>query len=229
MNDATITLHADARMSVTQVAVFGICRTGNHALRSVGDLIAAGFSQGNISVLVPDQQGSERLYREKSCKASEVSPGEAAAGGAIGGTLGLLAGIGVLAIPGVGPIIAAGPLMVALTGMSVGGALGGLLVAFLRMGISESKARRYAHQLKAGGVLLSIRCATSDEIGRARDLLRQTGAQDISSSCPGGTGRPAAGKLGSPRQDLLGAGSHAYQRRREEEPDEAEHNASDQR
>ena len=199
MNGTGIAKQINIRMSVTQAAVFGVCRTDNHALRSVGDLMAAGFAHGEISVLLPDQQGSRRQCRKRSPNAAEARDAELAVGGALGGTLGLLAGIGVLAIPGVGPIIAAGPLMGALGGISVCGALGGLLVAFVGLGISESKARRYAKHLKAGGALLSVRCATSGEIDRARDLQRQTGAQDISSSGQASTDHPAARKLAPQR------------------------------
>jgi hypothetical protein len=100
----------------------------------------------------------------------------------IGGTLGLLAGIGALAIPGVGPFIAAGPIMGALAGLGVGGAVGGLIGALVGMGIPEYEAKRYEGHIKAGGVLLSVHCDTSDEITRAKDLLKHMGAQDISSS-----------------------------------------------
>ena len=105
-----------------------------------------------------------------------------AAGGTIGGTLGLLAGIGALAIPGVGPFIAAGPIMGALAGLGVGGAVGGLVGALVGMGIPEYEAKRYEGRVKNGGVLLSVHCDTSDEITRAKDILKRTGAEDISSA-----------------------------------------------
>jgi hypothetical protein len=98
----------------------------------------------------------------------------------IGGTLGLLAGIGALAIPG--PFIAAGPIVGALAGLGVGGAVGGLVGALIGMGIPEYEAKRYEVHIREGGVLLSVHCDTSDEIARAKDLLKHTGAQDISSS-----------------------------------------------
>ena len=100
----------------------------------------------------------------------------------MGGTLGLLAGIGALAIPGLGPFIAAGPIMAALAGLGVGGAVGGLIGALVGMGIPEYEAKRYEGRVKDGGVLLSVHCDTSDEISRAKDLLKQTGAEDISSA-----------------------------------------------
>jgi len=100
----------------------------------------------------------------------------------VGGTLGLLAGIGALAIPGVGPLIAAGPIMGALAGLGVGGAVGGIIGALVGMGIPEYEAKRYEGRVKEGGVLLSVHCDTSDEISRAKDLLKATGAEDISST-----------------------------------------------
>jgi len=112
-------------------------------------------------------------------------------GGAIGGTLGLLAGIGALAIPGVGPFIAAGPIMGALAGLGVGGAVGGLIGALVGMGIPEYEAKRYEGRIKEGGILLSVHCDTSDEIDRAKDLLKQTGAEDISSTGEASSDQPA--------------------------------------
>ena len=100
----------------------------------------------------------------------------------MGGTLGLLAGIGALAIPGLGPFIAAGPIMASLAGLGVGGAVGGLIGALVGMGIPEYEAKRYEGRVKNGGVLLSVHCDRSDEISRAKDLLKQTGAEDISST-----------------------------------------------
>jgi hypothetical protein len=106
----------------------------------------------------------------------------AGAGGAVGGVLGWLAGIGSLAIPGIGPFIAAGPIMASLAGLGVGGAVGGLIGALVGMGIPEYEAKRYEGRIKEGGVLLSVHCDTSDEITRAKNLLKNTGAQDISST-----------------------------------------------
>jgi hypothetical protein len=100
----------------------------------------------------------------------------------VGGTLGLLVGIGALAIPGLGPFIAAGPIMASLAGIGVGGAVGGLIGALVGMGIPEYEAKRYEGRVKEGGVLLSVHCETSNEISRAKDLLKETGAEDIASS-----------------------------------------------
>jgi hypothetical protein len=179
-------------MAGKKTAVFGIYHTAKQAERSVDDLLVAGFSNDDISVLFPDNQGSKDFAHEKNTKAPEGTTAGVTAGGAIGGTLGLLAGIGALAIPGLGPFIAAGPIMGALAGLGVGGAVGGLIGALVGMGIPEYEAKRYEGRIKEGGVLLSVHCDTSEEIGRAKDLLKHTGAQDISSSGEASADYPAA-------------------------------------
>jgi hypothetical protein len=169
-------------MSGKKTAVFGIYKTRTSAEQSVDRLLAAGFSSDDISVLLPDSNSSKEFAHEKNTKAPEGTTAGVTAGGAIGGTLGLLAGIGALAIPGVGPFIAAGPIMATLAGAGVGGAVGGLIGALVGMGIPEYEAKRYEGIIKAGGVLLSVHCDTSEEIARAKNLLKNTGAEDISSS-----------------------------------------------
>lgn len=169
-------------MAGDNTAVFGIYKTSLAAERAVDRIIAAGFSNNDISVLLPDSQSSKEFAHEKNTKTPEGATTGVAAGGAIGGTLGLLAGIGSLAIPGLGPFIAAGPIMGALAGLGVGGAVGGLIGALVGMGIPEYEAKRYEGHVKNGGVLLSVHCATSDRISQAKQLLEQTGAVDISSA-----------------------------------------------
>jgi hypothetical protein len=169
-------------MTSKNTAVFGIYNNSAHAERAVDRVLAAGFSQNDISVLLPDTQSTKEFAHEKNTKAPEGTATGATAGGVIGGTLGILAGIGVLAIPGLGPFIAAGPIMAGLAGLGVGGAVGGLVGALVGMGIPEYEAKRYEGRVKAGGVLLSVHCDTSDEISRAKDLLKETGAEDISSA-----------------------------------------------
>src|SRR3984885_12265821 len=169
-------------MAGKKTAVFGIYQNAKQAERTVDDLLGAGFSNDDISVLLPDNQGTRDFAHDKSTKAPEGTAAGVTTGGVIGGTLGLLAGIGVLAIPGVGPLIAAGPIVAALAGLGAGGAVGGIIGALVGMGIPEYEAKRYEGHIKAGGVLLSVHCDTSDEITRAKDLLKHTGAQDISSS-----------------------------------------------
>jgi hypothetical protein len=161
--------------------------------------LAAGFSNDDISVLLPDNEGTKDFAHDKSTKAPEGTTAGVTTGGIIGGTLGLLAGIGVLAIPGVGPFIAAGPIMSALAGLGVGGAVGGLIGALVGMGIPEYEAKRYEGHIKAGGILLSVHCDTSEQITRAKDLLKHTGAQDISSSSEARADLPTAAEVAAHR------------------------------
>jgi len=163
-------------------AVYGIFDSSLRAEQTVDSLRAAGFTNDDISVLLQDNASSREFAHKKDTKAPEGTTAGVVAGGAIGGTLGLLAGIGSIAIPGVGPFIAAGPIMGALAGLGTGGAVGGLIGALVGMGIPEYEAKRFEGRLKDGGVLLSVHCNTSDQITRAKDILKQSGAQDISSA-----------------------------------------------
>src|ERR1700719_1229955 len=184
-------------MTSKHTAVFGLYQKAVQAEHTVDRLIAAHFRSDAISVLLPDNQSTKDFAHEKSTKAPEGTTAGVTAGGAIGGTLGLLAGIGALAIPGVGPFIAAGPIMGALAGLGVGGAVGGLIGALVGMGIPEYEAKRYEGRIKEGGILLSVHCDTSDEITRAKDLLKQTGAEDISYSGEASADYPATSKVAS--------------------------------
>jgi len=169
-------------MAGKNTAVFGIYKNSSLAENAVDRILAAGFSNNDISVLLPDSQSSKEFAHEKNTKAPEGTTTGVTTGGVVGGALGLLAGIGALAIPGVGPLIAAGPIMGALAGVGVGGAVGGLIGALVGMGIPEYEAKRYEGRVKEGGVLLSVHCDTSEEISRAKDLLKDTGAEDIASA-----------------------------------------------
>lgn len=163
-------------------AVFGIYSSSEHAERAVDSIIAAGFPSTDISVLLPDSRSTKEFAHHKDTKAPEGTTAGVTAGGAIGGTIGLLAGVGALAIPGLGPFIAAGPIMAGLAGLGVGGAIGGLVGALIGMGIPEYEAKRYEGRVKGGGTLLSVHCETSDQVSRAKELLKSTGAEDIASS-----------------------------------------------
>jgi hypothetical protein len=186
-------------MSSKNTAVFGIYKNGAHAERAVDRIVAAGFSNNDISVLLPDTHSSKEFAHEKNTKAPEGAAAGVTTGGVVGGTLGLLVGIGALAIPGLGPFIAAGPIMASLAGLGVGGAVGGLIGALVGMGIPEYEAKRYEGRVKDGGVLLSVHCDTSDEISRAKDLLKATGAEDISA-----TGEKAVGSQGAQTEVVSG-------------------------
>ena len=148
-------------------------------------------------MLVPDQNSTRELGTEKASKAPEGAATGAAAGGALGGTLGLLAGIGALAIPGLGPFIAAGPIVGALAGLGAGGAVGGFAGALVGMGIPEYEAKRYEGRVKDGGVLLSVHTGTSELVKTAKDILERTGAEDISSSWESGADQPAVTRTAS--------------------------------
>jgi hypothetical protein len=163
-------------------AVFGIYGSGERAERAVETIISAGFPSKNISVLLPDTRSTRDFAHKKDTKAPEGTTTGATAGGVIGGTLGVLAGVGALAIPGIGPFIAAGPIMAGLAGLGVGGAVGGIVGALIGMGIPEYEAKRYEGRVKGGGTLLSVHCDSSEEISRAKDLLKATGAEDIASA-----------------------------------------------
>jgi hypothetical protein len=169
-------------MAGKNTAVFGIYSGRAAAESAVERLTAAGFSHQDVSVLMSDNKGSKDFATEKNTKAPEGTATGVGVGGTIGGTLGLLAGLGALAIPGVGPLIAAGPIMGALAGLGVGGAVGGLVGALVGMGIPEYEAKRYEGRIKDGGVLLSVHCDSSEEVSRAKDILKATGAEDIASS-----------------------------------------------
>jgi hypothetical protein len=184
-------------MSGKKTAVFGIYKNRVQAEQSVDRLLSAGFANDDISVLLPDSESSKEFAHKKDTKAPEGTTAGVTAGGVVGGTLGLLAGIGALAIPGVGPFIAAGPIMGALAGLGVGGAVGGLIGALVGMGIPEYEAKRYEGRIKEGGVLLSVHCDTSDEITRAKGLLKNSGAEDISSTGESSSDYPATSKVGS--------------------------------
>jgi hypothetical protein len=169
-------------MANKNVAVFGIYPTATNAEMAVDRLVAAGYSNEDVSVLMTDAYTSREFAHEKNTKAPEGTTVGVTTGGLIGGTLGLMAGIGALVIPGVGPLIAAGPIMAALAGLGVGGAVGGVVGALAGMGIPEYEAKRYEGRVKDGGVLLSVHCETSGEIQRAKEILKASGADDISST-----------------------------------------------
>ena len=169
-------------MAGKNTAAFGIFPSHSAAEAAVDRLHAAGFSNDDVSVLMADKQGSKDFAAEKNTKAPEGTTAGVLGGGTLGGTLGLLAGIGALAIPGVGPLIAAGPIMGALAGLGIGGAVGGLVGALVGMGIPEYEAKRYEGRVNDGGILVSVHCESSEEISRAKDVLKAAGGEDVASS-----------------------------------------------
>jgi hypothetical protein len=169
-------------MAGKNTAVYGIFRDRMHVEQGVNALLDAGYRSEDISVLLPDNVGTKDFAHEKQTKAPEGAATGATAGAVVGGTLGLLAGIGSLAIPGLGPFIAAGPIMGALAGMGTGGVVGGLIGALVGMGIPEYEAKRYEGMIREGKVQLSVHCDDSDWVKRAKDILERTGAEDVGSS-----------------------------------------------
>jgi len=197
-------------MAGKNTSVFGIYSSVAHAEQAVDLLVTAGFPSRNISVLLPDQRGTRDFAHEKDTKAPEGATAGVTAGGAIGGTLGVLAGIGAIAIPGLGPFIAAGPIMAGLAGLGVGGAVGGLIGALVGMGIPEYEAKRYEGRIKSGGVLLSAHCDTSEEVDRAKEILKRTGAEDIASSSESTSGVYKEDKIRAREEEKVRTGGGRY-------------------
>jgi hypothetical protein len=183
-------------MAGKNTSVFGIYTTYANVESGVDGLKAAGFSNRDISVLFPESAGSKDFAVAKATKAPEGATAGAGTGAVVGGAMGWLLGIGALAIPGLGPFIAAGPIMAALAGAGVGGTVGGITGALVGMGIPEYEAKRYEGRVKEGGILLSVHSDSSDWTKRAKEILEATGAQDISSTSE------AKSKEGSEDRDL---------------------------
>src|SRR6188768_1985418 len=161
-------------------SVFGISTTQGQAERIVERLQAQGFAASEISVLLPDSGGTGDFGHVKSTKASEGIAAGATGGGVAGGALGLLAGIGAIAIPGIGPFIAAGPIMAALSGAALGATAGGVVGGLVGLGIPEIEAKRYEEKLKKGNYLVAVHTDEHEDVDRAKHIFKTAGAQDIS-------------------------------------------------
>jgi hypothetical protein len=160
-------------------SVFCIATTRDQAEQIVASLKDGGFSANDISVLFPDKETTRDFAHEKKTKAPEGAVVGASTAGVVGGALGWLAGIGALAIPGVGPFIAAGPIMAALSGAALGAAAGGIAGALIGMGIPELEAKRYEGKIKSGNILISVHTDDSEAVTRAKTIFKEAGAQDI--------------------------------------------------
>ena len=163
-------------------SVMCIVQNEGQAESIVSQLQTAGFSNNDISVLFPNKSGTKDFAHEHNTKAPEGAVAGAGTGGALGGTLGLLAGIGALAIPGLGPFIAAGPLLAALSGAAAGAAVGGVTGALVGLGIPEIEAKRYEGKIKGGNLLVSVHTESSDEAKRAMDIFKAAKADDVCST-----------------------------------------------
>lgn len=160
-------------------SVFCIATSRAQADLIVGQLKAANFSNDDISALFADKETSHDFAHEKSTKAPEGAVTGASTGGILGGALGWIAGIGALSIPGVGPFIAAGPILAALSGAAVGATVGGIAGGLIGLGVPEIEAKRYEGRLKEGNILISVHTDNSEEINRAKSIFKNEGAQDI--------------------------------------------------
>src|SRR5215211_5661240 len=167
-------------------AIFGLVDSEVQADVIVDNLKAANFANNDISVLFPDKTGTKDFAHEQHTKAPEGAVTGAGTGGVLGGALGWLAGIGALTIPGIGPFIAAGPIIAALGGAAVGAAVGGIAGALVGMGIPEYEAKRYEGKIKEGNILISVHTENHQEAKRAKEIFEQAGAHDISATSEAG-------------------------------------------
>ncbi len=167
---------------MSKSSVFCIAKSYSQAEQIVENLQSSGFNTSEISVLMPDTEGRHDIGHVKATKAPEGATTGAATGGVTGGVLGLLAGIGALAIPGVGPLIAAGPIMAALSGAAIGATTGGVVGGLIGLGIPEIEAKRYEEKLKTGNYLIAVHAHDGDEVDRAKEIFKNAGAEDIATS-----------------------------------------------
>jgi hypothetical protein len=168
-------------MAGKNTAVFGIFQTRAQTDACVDALVANGFRVEDISVLMSDNIGTKDFAHQKNTKAPEGTTTGAVAGGITGGTLGLLVGLGALTIPGLGPLLASGPIVAALAGVGTGGTVGGLIGALVGMGIPEFEAKRYEGMVRGGKILLSVHCDDSGWVDRAKAVIERSGAEHVSS------------------------------------------------
>jgi hypothetical protein len=161
-------------------SVIGIVRSEDQAIRIVEELRLAGFTRDDVSVLFPDQSGSRDFAHEQHTKLPEGAAAGTATGGVLGAAVGWLAGIGALAIPGLGPFIAAGPILAALSGAAAGAAVGGVTGALIGLGIPEYEAKRYEGKLREGNILISVHVDDSDRAKVAEEIFKRAGAEDVS-------------------------------------------------
>jgi Protein of unknown function (DUF3341) len=176
----------------TSKSLLGIYLMRSEAESAVGAFRDTGFRSSDVSVLLPENLGSRKQVTDKSTKAPEGAAVGAGSGAAVGGALGRLVGVGALAIPGIGPVIAAGPIVATLAGIVAGGALGGFAGVLVGVGIPEYEAKRYEERILQGRILVAVHCETSEEVKRAKRIMEVTGAEDVSNSGAASTDQKAA-------------------------------------
>ena len=181
---------------MSKTSVFCITKSRAHAESIIDRLHASGFAYSEISVLMPETESHHDIGHVKATKAPEGTATGAATGGVAGGVLGLLAGIGALAIPGVGPFIAAGPIMAALSGAAIGATTGGVLGGLIGLGIPELEAKIYEGKLKTGNFLVSVHAHNSEEVSRAKDIFEDEDAEDIATTTQASVPEAAGGASG---------------------------------
>jgi hypothetical protein len=192
---------------MSKKSVFCIATSRHQADQIVDQLKNANFFNNDISVLFPDKGTTRDFAHETHTKAPEGVATGAGTGGVVGGALGWIAGIGALAIPGVGPFIAAGPIMAALSGAAVGAAVGGVAGGLIGLGIPEIEAKRYEGKIKQGNILLSVHTENSEEITRAKNIFTKAGAQDICTTGEASTPKEskAAERVSHSDRELVGS------------------------
>jgi hypothetical protein len=170
--------------------VYCICRSEAQAVRIANRLYNSGFSANDISMLHPDKSGTRDIGHTNSTKAPEGAAAGAGTGALLGGALGWAAGIGALAIPGLGPLIAAGPILATLSGMAAGGTLGGITGALVGTGIPEYEAQQYEGKLREGNILISVHADDSGEASRIREILTEEKAENVSTGSEASVPKP---------------------------------------
>jgi hypothetical protein len=186
---------------MSKTSVFCIAKSESQAVRIVDRLKDSNFSSNDISVLFPDKTGTKDFAHEQHTKAPEGAATGGVTGGVLGGALGWLVGIGALAVPGVGPFIAAGPIMAALGGAAVGGAVGGITGALVGLGIPEYEAKRYEGKVKDGNILISVHTDAHNEVKLAKEIFKSEGAEDISSTGESSAPKENVTNANIPRRD----------------------------
>ena len=175
-------------------AVICLVKSNGEAERIVGSLREKGFADGDISVLFPDKEGTRDFAHQQNTKAPEGASVGAGTGGLVGGALGWLVGAGALAIPGLGPFIAAGPILAALGGAGIGATVGGVTGALVGMGIPEYEAKQYEGKLREGNILISVHVDSSEEAARAKTTFDAHHAEGITTKAEASVPKPATSK-----------------------------------